>query len=73
MTVSARDRYYAYYVNDGAGKNKKMLKGKDMYLCKMSEIDIFIPPGFVTSTEACFSYTDMKIKNHTFSAKRELK
>ena len=49
---------------DSAGKNKNMLKGKGAYLCKLSEIDTFIPQGFVTRAEVRFGYTDITIKNH---------
>jgi pyruvate,orthophosphate dikinase len=47
---------YVHSFSDGDGHDKKLLGGKGANLCRMTQIGINVPPGFVITTEACLNY-----------------
>ena len=55
MKDSAKKQYVYPFV-DGNGGNKKLLGGKGANLCRMTQIGINVPPGFVITTDACLDY-----------------
>ena len=51
---------YVFSFEEGDGTNKRLLGGKGANLCKMTQIGLPVPPGFVISTEACLAYLSQK-------------
>ncbi len=49
---------FVFSFEEGDGDDKKLLGGKGANLCKMTQIGLNVPPGFVISTAACLSYLD---------------
>ena len=47
---------YVYPFLDGDGQNRQLLGGKGANLCRMTQIGLNVPPGFVITTEACTEY-----------------
>ncbi len=45
-----------YAFEEGDGKNKALLGGKEANLCEMTQIGLNVPPGFVITTETCLQY-----------------
>ncbi len=52
------NKKWLYDFTKGDGNDKQLLGGKGANLCKMTQIGLAVPPGFVITTEACLDYLD---------------
>ena len=53
---------YVYLLQEGDGKDKKLLGGKGAGLCEMTQIGLPVPPGFVITMQTCLEYFENGFK-----------
>ena len=45
-----------YFFDEGAGADRKLLGGKGVGLCEMTQLGLAVPPGFIITTKICSEY-----------------